>query len=122
VESILIIEDDALLRKMYWRFLESAGYEVVEASDGHEGVKIYQENPADLVITDLIMPKKEGIEVILALKRDHPDVKIIAISGGGKNNPESYLYMAKKLGAMQTISKPIDRKLLLKVVSECLST
>jgi YesN/AraC family two-component response regulator len=100
--------------------LERSGYDVVEASTGKEGIRLYRENPTDLIITDLIMPEKEGIETIHELKRDFPDVNIIAISGGGRIGPEDYLHMAKMLGAQRTLSKPVERETLLKTVNELL--
>ncbi len=117
---ILIIDDDVPLSKMLRQMLEREGYEVLEAADGAEGLKIYRQEPADLVITDLIMPEKEGIETIRELKKDFPDVKIIAMSGGGRIGPETYLDIAQKLGALQTLTKPLDRKELLEAVRNIL--
>jgi len=81
---------------------------------------LYREDLPDLVITDIIMPKKEGIEMIMELKKEFPDVKIIAISGGGRNVPETYLPIAKKLGSERTFSKPIDWPELIKTVRKLL--
>jgi len=117
---ILIIEDDAQISVMLRRTLARNGYEVVEASDGNEGLKCYRENPADLVITDIIMPKKEGIETIMELRRDFPRVPIIAISGGGQFGLRKYLNAAKDFGADYTFTKPVDRKELLNAVRELL--
>jgi CheY-like chemotaxis protein len=89
---ILIIDDDNQFRAMLREMLERTGYEFLEASDGKEGLKLYRENP-----TDLIMPEKEGIETIIELRRDFPDVKIIAISGGGQIDAEQYLSRLKSL-------------------------
>ena len=115
---ILIIDDDVQILDMLRQTLELKGYEVVDATNGKEGIRLYRENPADLIITDIIMPDKEGIETIIELKRDFPDVKIIAISGGGRIGPEGYLSMAKKLGARYTFSKPVKREELLAAVRE----
>jgi len=117
---ILIIDDNNQFRAMLREMLERTGYEVVEASDGKEGIKLYRENPTDLIITDLIMPEKEGIETIMELRRDFPDVKIIAISGGGRLDPGQYLIMAKSLGARYTFAKPVEREELLQAVEELL--
>jgi DNA-binding response OmpR family regulator len=117
---ILIIDDDPQMLNMLGQILKREGYEVVEALDGKEGLKLYRENPADLVITDIIMPGTEGIETIMELQRDFPDVKIIAMSGGGHSYPEEYLYIARMLGVQKTFSKPIERDELLKVVNELL--
>lgn len=105
---ILLIEDDPQIRKLFKIKLSSEGYEVIDAPDGKEGLRLYRMEIPDLVITDLVMPVKEGIEVITELKKDFPDVRIIAISGGGRNNPEIYLNIAKHLGAQKIFTKPVD--------------
>jgi CheY-like chemotaxis protein len=117
---ILVIEDEAQMRKLLRQVLEDAGYEVEEAADGLEGIGLYRENPADLIITDMIMPKKEGMETILDLKLEFPDVKIIAISGGGRVGPEPYLEIAEGFGAERVFTKPFDLKELLTSVKEIL--
>jgi YesN/AraC family two-component response regulator len=117
---ILIIDDEPQIRSMLKLMLEREGYEVVEAPDGVEGLKIYRQNPADLIITDLIMPNKDGIGMIIDLKKEFPDVNIIAMSGGGLNKPEGYLKGAKKLGAACTLTKPIDREEMLRAVKDIL--
>ena len=120
--KILIIDDDIQFRKMLRQVLERAGYEVSEASDGNEGTMTYESESVDIVITDLIMPKKEGIETISELKKNYPEIKIIAISGGGRVGPESYLTFAEKLGARYTFSKPLDRTKMLEAVHELLNS
>ena len=117
---ILIIDDDDQFRAMLRQMLEYEGYEVVDAPDGKEGIRIYRVKPTDLIITDIVMPKKEGIETIVELRRDFPEVKIIAMSGGGILGPDTYLQMAKGLGAMRTLTKPIKREDFLKAVWELL--
>jgi len=117
-QSILVIDDDEPIRLLLRAILEREGYRVLEAPDGNEGIKQFTEIPTDLVITDLIMPGKEGIETIRELRQKFPGVKIIAVSGGGRIGPDSYLKMAKGVGALRTLSKPIDRTVLLKTVEE----
>ena len=117
---ILIIDDESQIRSMLRLMLERVGYEVDEAPDGLEGIRQYREDPADLIITDLIMPNKDGIGMIIDLKKEFPKVKIIAMSGGGVNRPEGYLDGAKKLGATRTLTKPIDRDEMLKAVKDTL--
>ena len=117
---ILIIDDESQIRSMLRLMLERVGYEVIEAADGMEGIRQYRDNPADLIITDLIMPNKDGIGMIIELKKEFPQVKIIAMSGGGVNRPEGYLDGAKKLGATRTLTKPIDRDEMLNAVRETL--
>ena len=113
---ILVIDDELQIRLMLRKLLEPEGYTITEAPDGIEGIKRYHENPADLIITDLIMPDKEGLETIMELKKENPAVKIIAMSGGGKNKPEGYLHLAKQFGAMETLEKPIRKEELLKAI------
>jgi YesN/AraC family two-component response regulator len=117
---ILIIDDEPQIRSMLKLMLERDGHEVVEAPDGIEGIRVYRQNPADLIITDLIMPNKDGIGMIIDLKKEFPEVKIIAMSGGGLNKPDGYLKGAKKLGASCTLTKPIDREEILRVVAAIL--
>jgi DNA-binding response OmpR family regulator len=118
--KILLIDDEKAITKMLKKFLESHDYEVITAGDGVQGVALYKEHHPDLVITDLIMPEKEGLETIGELKQIDPAVKIIAMSGGGINTPETYLFLAKKFGAITTFEKPIDNEELLAEVRSIL--
>jgi CheY-like chemotaxis protein len=118
---ILIIDDEDELRSMLRRMLEQAGHEVTEAVNGAEGIKLYERNRPDLIITDIIMPEKEGVETIIALRQADPNLPIIAISGGGRLEATDFLTMAKKLGARHTLSKPFRRDQLLEAVGECLA-
>lgn len=117
---ILVIEDDFLVLKVLHYVLVCEGYEVIKASNGKEGMRLYRKDPVDLVITDLIMPEKDGIETIRELTAEFPNIKIIAISGGGRIGPVDYLHMAKVLGARRTLAKPIERDELVGVVKELL--
>jgi CheY-like chemotaxis protein len=117
---ILLIDDDDQFRTMLRQLMERNGYEVTEASGGKEGIRLYRENPKDLVITDLIMPGKDGIETIRELKKEFPDVKVIAVSGGGRLGPQDYLHLAKMLGARRTLTKPINLTELLNAIEEIL--
>ena len=118
---ILIIDDDVPVRRIICRMLEREGYDVIEASDGDLGVKMYSDQPTDLVITDIVMPNKEGLETIKELKKKYPDVKIIALSGGGQIPGRHYLQLAKKLGALCTFEKPFNWQQLIKSVNEILA-
>ena len=118
---ILIIDDDPQILDMLGQTLEREGYDIVKALNGNEGIKLYRENHVDLIITDIIMPEKDGIETIFELRKDLPDLKIIAISGGGRIEPEEYLFVAQKLGVQRTFAKPVARAELLKAVRELLN-
>ncbi len=118
---ILIIDDEPNVRSMLRRMLHQAGHQVSEASNGAEGIDSYERDPPDLIITDILMPEKEGIETIIALHRADPDLPIIAISGGGRSGDAGFLSSAEKLGARHTLSKPFRADQLLSAVSECLS-
>jgi len=118
---ILVIDDDEQMRRMIRTMLERAGYDVLEAADGRIGMKLFRQAPTDLVITDIVMPEMEGLETIMALKRESPPVKIIAISGGARMQPGDYLIVAKELGAHRTLTKPFRRHALLEAVKELLA-
>ena len=121
MKRILVIDDDTQFRQMLGQMLERAGYEVLEAANGKEGIELCQQAPTDLIITDIIMPEKEGVETIIELKRDFQDVKIIAVSGGGRADSKDYLKIAKRLGADRIFSKPFDREELLAAIEKLLS-
>ena len=125
VAKILIIDDDAGMRRTVSRILATAGHEVIEASDGVEGVDLFRKNQPDVVVTDIIMPKKEGIETILDLRREHPSTLILVISGGATVPTESlvpldYLGMAKALGADGVLAKPFRAADLLQEIDNLL--
>lgn len=106
--KILLIDDDELLREGLSRALGSAGYEVEEAGNGLDGLRAFRARGADVVITDLVMPEREGIETIVELHRDFPTVPIIAISGGLRSGSLDVLHVAGLLGATATIAKPFE--------------
>jgi len=127
MKRILVIEDDTGQRELFTTMLEEAGYEVIEAPNGKEGLRLFHQQPCDLVLTDIFMPEKEGIETILELKRVGPTVKIIAISGGGhrgsyagRSGADIALEAAKDLGADRTFHKPLKTEHLLVAVDELL--
>ncbi len=121
MSKILVVDDDQQIRTMLRITLEREEYEVVEACDGVEAVAIYKTQDIDLVVTDIVMPEKEGIELIMELKGINSAVNIIAISGGGRINPEDYLKWARRFGVDQTFSKPVDRQKLLETVAKILA-
>lgn len=105
---ILIIDDDDAFRTMLRLSLRRLGHEVEEAANGRQGLLRQRTEPADLVITDLIMPEKEGLETIRELRAEFPALKIIAISGGGRVNPRDFLKIAGLFGAQCTLEKPFS--------------
>lgn len=102
------------------RYLERHGFEVAVASDGDEGIEIHRANPADLVVTDILMPGKEGFETIKGLREITPELRIVAISGGGRNEPHTYLRFAQRFGADRAFSKPLDLSVLVSSIRELL--
>jgi DNA-binding NtrC family response regulator len=118
---ILIIDDEEQIRAMLEQMLTREGYEVAVADNGKEGMRVCREQEIDLIITDIIMPEKDGIEMILELRHDFPQLKVIAISGGGRLGPDGYLEMAQKLGAHRTFFKPFNRKEILDAVQDLLA-
>ncbi len=118
---VLVIDDEIQVRKLTRQMLELEGHSVLEASDGDSGIEIVDANEIDLIITDIIMPGKEGIETILELKQKNPNIGIIAISGGGRIGPDGYLDLARRFGASQTFSKPFDRQELVQAVKDLLA-
>ena len=115
---ILVIDDDEQILDMLYESLTREGYDVLKASNGEQGLKLYREESVDLIITDIIMPEKEGLETIIELKKDFPDVKIIAISGGGRIGTKDYLHIAKMFGVERTFTKPVAREHLLSAIRE----
>lgn len=114
---ILVVDDDAGVREVIRSMLESAGYDVLAAENGREAMKILKDARVDLILTDLVMPEQEGIETIKTLRREYPDLKVIAMSGafGG-----DYLRIASYLGAHGTLPKPIQMQSLLMLIRQTL--
>lgn len=120
MKRILVIDDDTQVRGMLRAVLQDAGYEVIEAEDGNRGLRLFRDNEVHLIITDIIMPDKEGLETIMDVKKESPDVRIIAISGGARVGPFSYLTLAEKFGAHRVFSKPLPMQELLEAIEELL--
>lgn len=120
--SILIIDDDEQIRRLLREAFEQAGYAVTVAANGVEGTNLYTQSPTDVVILDILMPEKEGLETILDLKREFPAVNIIAISGGSERARVDVLDLAKRLGAKHTLTKPFEIRTLLHLADDILSS
>jgi CheY-like chemotaxis protein len=116
---ILLIDDNAPLRNLLRLQLEGAGYTVLEAPDGDEGLRLYQDRGADLVLCDLFMPGKEGLETIREL-RAAGERRIIALSGDGSMEASDFLRMAQMMGAARALNKPFDAETLLEAVRDVL--
>jgi CheY-like chemotaxis protein len=118
--KILVIDDDTPLRRLMVRILSEANHAVLDAQDGQEGLALFKKHGADLVITDVIMPEKEGLQTVRAILRASPETKIIAISGGGISQNMSLLAIAPALGAHATLAKPFRNEELLRLVDHLL--
>ena len=117
---ILLIDDDADIRGVLRRILQSAGHDTIEAENGKEGVRRVQDAHPDIVITDILMPEKDGIETIEDIRRVSPPPKIIAMSGGGRYDGFEFLEIAKCLGADALLSKPFRRAAVLETIAQVL--
>ncbi len=117
---ILLIDDDSQVLDMLQKALQRAGYDVIATSRALDAMPLYKKEPADLLITDILMPEQEGLETIREFRREVPDLKIIAISGAGSGGSLDYLQTAKLLGADRTLAKPFARKEMLEAVGELL--
>lgn len=120
MSHILVIDDEDLIRDAVRQSLEHHGHTVTTAENGRKGLALYDPATIDLVLTDLIMPEKEGLETIMELRAKYPRVKIVAMSGGGRNSPRDYLLMARQLGATGVLAKPFSIEALIQVVDEAL--
>ena len=121
MKRILVVDDEVQIRTMLTEILEQEGYEVHAAKNGEEGLDLAGRLAFDLVITDMIMPVKDGLKFIMELVRDHPEMKIIAISGGGAIKAERYLTMAGYLGDIATLEKPFKLEVLLELIRKRLA-
>jgi DNA-binding response OmpR family regulator len=122
MKIILVIDDDEDVRSCIRNILEHSGYSVLEAENGRVGIDIFRHNPVVLVIVDLFMPEKEGIETIMELRKELADLKILAISGGIPGyGPDHFLHIAQKLGADGTLDKPFNMQQLLSKVENLLT-
>ena len=119
---ILVIDDEPLIRATVVTILTREGFSVEEASDGATGIAMFRKNPPDLVITDVFMPNRDGIEVVMELKRSYPHIKIIAMTGGGRMRMMEIGSAANILGADHMLHKPFERESLLAAVSAALGT
>lgn len=118
--KVLVIEDEEQVRDMIRQTLERAGHEVFEAGDGEAGIEIFDHQKIDLVVTDILMPKKGGLVTILELRQKSPNLKIIAMSGGGRSGKLNFLSTAKTFPGVVTFRKPFRKTEFLTAVEELL--
>ena len=119
-KRILVVDDQASLRSALGKMLTLAGYEVILAADGAEAIRLWRERRPDLVIVDLFMPEKDGIETIVELRAFSSSIPIIAMSGGGAGHRVDILQDARLLGAVATIEKPFERQAMMDLVARSL--
>lgn len=116
---ILLVDGEELVRMTVRQMLENNGHEVTEAADGNKALAALRRAPVDLVITDILMPNKEGLETIAELRQLYPAVKIIAMSGGGRMGNTKFLLLAERLGAEVILTKPFKSKELIDAIKAC---
>ena len=105
--AIIIVDDDPTVRAIAVEFLRDGDHAIVEAADGHEALRILQAAPIDLMVLDMLMPRKDGLETLMEARQLHPDVRILAISSGGSMDANYLLAVARTLGADAVLSKPL---------------
>jgi len=120
-KRILVIDDEAMIRDMISAILTDAGYQVIVAANGAEGLEALESQAVDLIMTDILMPEKEGIETILEVRKTRPGMKIMAISGGGRVHNFDPLSIAGKIGADATLAKPFEPEQLLAAVENAIA-
>lgn len=118
---ILIIDDDPTVQMLFHQFLSGEGYEITQAADGIEGMQCLEENLPDLIITDIMMPKMDGLEILQAIRKQYSEIPVIAISGGMRCAPINFLPHAKVFGACQVFEKPVPLDVLLSTVKSLLN-
>jgi DNA-binding response OmpR family regulator len=114
---VLLVEDDQHVMDMLTQVLQRDGHTVTTAVDGEDALQALQKIKPDIIVTDIIMPKKSGTALIKEVKANHPEMKIIAISGGGRSDPIGYLDLSEELGADISFAKPVEPKALLMTIS-----
>lgn len=117
---ILVVDDDLIVRETVTRILEDNGYRVLTAENGAQALEIFRAKQPDLVLTDIIMPEKEGIETIIVIRKERRAARIVAMSGGGRVQNRHFLDLAKALGADEVLEKPFSDAELLEKVRRCL--
>ncbi|RMH60882.1 MAG: response regulator [Calditrichaeota bacterium] len=120
MKKILFIDDDPFLRESFSEILERSGFNVVTLEDGMHASEHVRNDHFDIVVTDIVMPDKEGIETITEIRKINPHIPILAISGGGRISPRSHLHLAEHMGANGSLEKPFDGATLIQKINEIL--
>ena len=107
-KTVCVIEDDELVRSRLGDMLRASGHNVLEAESADRGIDLIRNEKADVAVVDILMPDRDGLEAIGQLRRTRPDLRIVAISGGGRVGPQIYLDLAKQIGADASLTKPIE--------------
>lgn len=115
-KKICLIEDDELVRERLALQLSELGYQVLQADDGEQGLQCIEKERPEAAVIDILMPGKDGLETITAIRRAHPEIRIIAVSAGGRVGPRIYLDLAKQVGADVTLVKPVQIEELRKAI------
>jgi len=115
--TVLVTDDEYTVRYALRTVLKRAGHIVLEACDGAEALNVLKNHAVDVVILDMIMPNKEGVETTIEIQQTYPSVKIVAISGGGRTRNLDFLAMAQTYGAQTVLSKPFTNEQLLESIS-----
>jgi len=118
---ILVIDDNEEIRRLLRQVLESAHHEVLEAGNGDEGLKCVDNQKVDLVITDVFMPEKDGLEILREMRKNHPGMNVIAMSGGGQFGNMDIMRTARSFGAFRVMAKPFNLNEMLQIVSAALA-
>ncbi len=118
MKSVLVVDDEPGMREMVKQLLLNEGYHVLEASNGKHAMEFLKNESPELVITDIIMEEMDGVEIIMEIRENYPDVKIIAMSGGSKISSEDYLESASDLGADRIFNKPFSLSEMLIAIKE----
>jgi len=118
---ILVIDDELSILEVLRKILQFEGYDVVTAANGEDGLELFRQTPCDLVITDMVMPEKDGLQTILDLRKEKPDLPVIAMSGGGTISKERYLVVAGYLDRVVTLAKPFSVESIIEAVVRLLS-
>jgi len=121
MKRILFVDDDKSMRYLHSQMLEGESYDVHVACDGQEALDYLKIAPVDLVITDILMPEIDGFELMMEIRKSHPKIKVVAISGGGRLGPNEYLKLANQLGATFTLQKPYKKEELISMIHKILN-